>query len=1439
MSSLFDDNNEEERQEQKLYEFYEVFSLEVRRQLLAKNIPIIQNVYDVLYPQTKNQLLAKNVSSDLTIDSTAESVRNALVAKLVEDNVNLDTISENFRKQILSKNVLADSSRDLQNKIDRVRKNLLSKNTNSNPENIDTVADSQRKNALSKNKEALNRENEIQKDNISFRENNLSKNVPNENIGLDKQSEEFRKNNIHKNVDSDSDLDRQNEKFRNQNLVKNVKDLSPENNVSKLDLIANEKRVIDESKNASENTDGLDIGSQVFRDNNLAKNVPEETSLENSSASIRENNLSKNESVENDLLDSSNKFRREDLSKNVQSNSDLLIDSESIRVDDLSKNVPRETDLLSSSEEARINDLSKNEPTESDLLTDSNEIRKDDLSKNEPTTSDLVVDSKDFRDNNLSNNEPRVSDIVLDNQPFRDDNISKNVPVETDLETGSEDYRIDNLSKNTTNESDLLTDSSLIRKDNLSSNESNTTDLLVDSEDFRDDNLSKTVPVITDLELLSEDPRIDLLSKNVPNPSDLLTSGVIPREDLLSVNVPVVTDLLNDSEPFRDDLLAINVPVVTDLLNDSESFRDDLLAINVPDVSDLLNDSIPYYANNISANVPNPYDILEASAPYLDANLDANVPNNSNLLNDSVQVLQDNLAPNVPNDSDLLSDSQTYLQDNLASNVPNDFDLLAESIPIRNDLVASNQPSNSDLLNDSTPFRDNLLAQNDNTDLGVVFEGIGTFSYLGVSKVALQGLVIRTFLTSKNRANPLMDFDGNNGPAQLDSLLYKNDYVLYNSEYDRSTAVNLTNQVDSRGLALKAYPSTYAEDNLTGAIERQFGKNRFYTEAYAEGLQSKYGLQDRARKSYTIGGGYFGVNSLDAQGGSFVSSEKAGSALVFNQNYLGTTTMAIRKYNVSRNLYNLVGIQNIASMSEAKAALESNNDLGFQDLINKTIGSFHNPDNSISAQQFGNLIPNSILETNNHLYLRKSAEEMMGRDEPTEPELKMSWIGTPKSMMQKTIAGNPLQEPAFDTAQRGVKHIMKTIRNNPNVKMSVNYDPQNTNKYVIKETQAGTPTYASQRFTIANPYSPPSAKSLTFSLKNYSIGEEGKTLYFPPYIDSFSDSHSANWNEINFLGRPEPIYTYNNSKRDGSITFYVLTDFSQEVLLGRKWNTPEMTKLTKKIIGKSFNSESEFSTAGEIFDASGLIEQYGIDNEKIKELLDFKASQNTSTSVSTTGQTESTQDGDTPTNNTEAEAETAEQTEYQKILSQTKSNLEDQINAAAQATIQTAGENFIYALATEKNKNIYDFMTSKTTAKNGELSSTPGDTLKRLEEMIQGTIFQPAYFSGSKDDFVNRMEFLAKLTKPAKASEGSGYSFTKPPVAHIKLGNWWDHDIVVKSVSVDYNDAPWTLDGFGGVGVQPLWAKVTLNFDFVGRYGGEGAPVLSTDSGGIYSLKGV
>lgn len=1427
MSSLFDENNEEEKQEQKLYEFYEIFSLEVRRQLLAKNIPIIQNVYDVLYPQTKNQLLSKNISSDLNIDSTAESVRNALVAKLVEDNINIDTISENFRKQLLSKNILADSSRELQYKIDKVRQNLLSKNKSSNPNTIDSISESQRKELISKNKEPLNTGREIEIDNISFRENNLTKNSTTENT-LDQQSDEFRKNNIHKNVESNSDIERQNKIAREQNLSKNA---NLQNNKSDLDTIANEKRDESESKNVSKDLAGLDVQSESFRDSSMSKNVEQTTSIEDSSADIRNNNLSKNDSADGNLLEDSNNFRKQDLSKNVKSDSDLLSDSQVARDKDLSKNAPKESNLLESSEEARLNDISKNKESENDLLLDSDNIRKDDLSKNTPSKSDLLADSEDFRADSLTNNTPNPSDISLDNEFFRKDNLSKNDLTEGDLEIDSEKYREGDLSKNKPSESDLFSDSSMVRDENTSKNVPTGGDLLTDSEPARDDLLSKTIPVITSLEDLSQIPREDLLSQNASNPSDLLDRGIAPRIDLLSQNVPNISDLLIDSEPPREDLLAINVPNTTDLLVDSQSFRDSVISANVPIVTDLLNDSIPYYADNLSANVPTPYDILTASQTYLDSNLSSNNSINSDLLSDSYDTLQDNLAPNVPADSDLIVDSQTYLEDNLASNVPNTSDLLAESFPFRDGLLASNNPIDSDLLNDSSIYRDNLVSQNDNAELGVTFEGAGTFSYLGLSKVALQGLVIRSFLKSKNQPSYYDALESGYIPKEY--ALSRNDYVLFKSEYNRSTASNLTDKIDASGTSLK----DYFGNDLGGSVKIQMYQNYIYTTDIAVDLQEKYGLssryKDNSNNATELGGGYFGVNSLNPQGGSFVKSSKAGTTMVYNKIHIGSMTNAIRGYNLSRNLYNLSNdydftpnIEPGIGISVYANKLKANNDLGFQSLIDKTIGGFTEYSNSISAQRYGNLIPTGSLGANGgYFYLEDSAEKLYGRAEPTDPSLKDGWIGTPESMMQKTIAGNPLQEPAFDTGNRGVKHIMKTIRNNPKVKMSVNYDPQNTNKYVIKQTQEGTPTYSGQRFTIANPYSPPSAKSLTFSLKNYS---NGNLMYLPPYIDSFSDSHSANWNEINFLGRPEPIYTYNNSKRDGSISFFVLTDFSQLVLLGREWNEPDMNKI-EKTINKSFANKSKFNVAGEIFDASGLIEQFGVDNEKIKELTHFKAAQNTSTSQATTGATTAAEAGDTPANNAEAEAETAAQKEYKAILAETKSNLENSINTAREA----ADEDFIYALASEKNKNIYDFMTSKTAPENGgELTSTPGDTLKRLDAMITGTIFQPAYFSGSKADFLQRMDFLAKLTKPAKASEGSGYSFTSPPVAHIKLGNWWNHDIVVKTVSVDYTDSPWALDKGR---VQPLWAKVSLTFDFVGRYGGEGAPVLSDDSGGIYS----
>ena len=52
----------------------------------------------------------------------------------------------------------------------------------------------------------------------------------------------------------------------------------------------------------------------------------------------------------------------------------------------------------------------------------------------------------------------------------------------------------------------------------------------------------------------------------------------------------------------------------------------------------------------------------------------------------------------------------------------------------------------------------------------------------------------------------------------------------------------------------------------------------------------------------------------------------------------------------------------------------------------------------------------------------------------------------------------------------------------------------------------------------------------------------GRIMWFPPYNISFTDDTTVNWTTNEFVGRPEPIYTYNNSSRSGSLGFKLVVD---------------------------------------------------------------------------------------------------------------------------------------------------------------------------------------------------------------------------------------------------------------------------------------------------------
>jgi hypothetical protein len=52
----------------------------------------------------------------------------------------------------------------------------------------------------------------------------------------------------------------------------------------------------------------------------------------------------------------------------------------------------------------------------------------------------------------------------------------------------------------------------------------------------------------------------------------------------------------------------------------------------------------------------------------------------------------------------------------------------------------------------------------------------------------------------------------------------------------------------------------------------------------------------------------------------------------------------------------------------------------------------------------------------------------------------------------------------------------------------------------------------------------------------------GRVMWFPPYDLTFSENVRPNWKQNDFLGRPEPIYTYQNTSRSGSISWKIVVD---------------------------------------------------------------------------------------------------------------------------------------------------------------------------------------------------------------------------------------------------------------------------------------------------------
>jgi hypothetical protein len=745
---------------------------------------------------------------------------------------------------------------------------------------------------------------------------------------------------------------------------------------------------------------------------------------------------------------------------------------------------------------------------------------------------------------------------------------------------------------------------------------------------------------------------------------------------------------------------------------------------------------------------------------------------------------ESNLARNVENVSDILSETEPYRQAQLANNVPSTTDVLQMSDPFRDALLAMNIPNNTDLLALSFPYLNAQLAMNVPSTSDVLVD----------SAPYLQNQLAMNIPSTSDVLVDSAPYLQN----QLAMNIPSSSNVLFDSEPMRQDA--LSRNVPSQTRSLVEQTEPYRTEQLA----RNRGLGLLGVDIYGLGTQTFLGVSRNfalgliVREILMTRNKLTPRNPYDESNARDNSLLKSGEYTAHPDSKVGTVKEA-RTRQFKRN-----GNESIAEL-----AYNGERDMGEANKFN-TQWTAHDRHS-----------PQAVTDT---------------------------------MLMAKDVLGNPIvDEKRFQAGpnKEGIKGVTKRIMNS---RTQVG-DNHNYGAVFFKfKRDDGEEIIRRQRWSVKNPFSSNGlngkggeAGHLPFYFTNYAIPVgKAATMYFPAYIQSFTENETANWNAIEILGRPEPMYTYNNSTRTGSISFYVLTDFAQEVELGLDYSTDGVPTIKYNFDNKRFTGvgaktmskdDSEKATytsdrtmaletrkqeimdkiAGMNLDASAsLIANSQLsDNEMVTSSDPFGGSYVLSYDLFSLSNPEAAQ---ALRNRQDADKMQEEMNQIDLLLAEER---EKQTGFVRLAESNGAG------------LNVYDNIIH-TTFTNDVDKTTIKNVVERLDDMKKDLLFQPTYFTGDKTDFISRMTFLSRMTKPTANAGTKGFSFTKPPVCHMRLGDYIHHDVVITSISKDYTDSNWTTESGA---VQPMWCQVTISFNIIGQYNASGRPLTASDEHGYYDRK--
>lgn len=160
-------------------------------------------------------------------------------------------------------------------------------------------------------------------------------------------------------------------------------------------------------------------------------------------------------------------------------------------------------------------------------------------------------------------------------------------------------------------------------------------------------------------------------------------------------------------------------------------------------------------------------------------------------------------------------------------------------------------------------------------------------------------------------------------------------------------------------------------------------------------------------------------------------------------------------------------------------------------------------------------------------------------------------------------------------------------------------------------------------------------------------------------------------------------------------------------------------------------------------------------------------------------------------------------------------------------------EKYLNDMSWDFNNSLLQNQTGITSVQKGvvERYDNEGEFFQLLEKndpflhnLITDKIkyFDPAFHSVSPEGFNARLTFLHQCTRQgstvgASDNGGTAYNlaFGRPPVCVLRLGDFYYTKIIINSINIQYETPQWDLNP-EGIGVMPMFAKISMDFAFLG-----------------------